>query len=1100
MRGKVDEFITSFAGSLLNYEERHSAERRLLTEDTHRLPWLTTVAKIASREIHICCIPVSDLAAKYLKYELEKIRDSTHQATTWGGQRHWWLTDGATQVTGADRVQRVVTEIIRSETSTYAFDSTSRCKVPKHQKQHDFSLFRTLAQDFVPPRAKEEDIANNKSGHAMAGASRKIGVIATRDTIHAAGRKMFDMSISGAARDKLANGRREVHGVKDLQHPNPGGWHTPGAVYTFVDQDMYIDDFAEYAGEDMCIITPDYDKLAGFGTDSVWYYTINARGEVVVTERVSGVCGATYTNQRPWNYTENDFVYIEHLGKAAFTTYNIAIQYQEGSHHKWVWLARNTTTKISKSICDMMHTVATGAPMDGVPLKKANNVVIVKGNQQNKSSHSNTYLVGMFGDINCPTYSIKDAYDQGPDTSVELTENQFKVFNLMGANRPKGYGVSEVKRTLQMHSIWRAGGIEPLLVTFFGIPVEYRPRPNIMYTRRDGSPDDGETAEHGNAVQAAPAVFGGGPGVADTKSEAAHDAYRTERFEKFQNTVDPPSGFKVVAEMLLDNFIRQVSGETGITKGSAMLCGREKIYQRRTAALQAARLQRHVELLAHLPMPKVNLKSEVLPKAGAAPRAVTQYNEEMAIQTGRLGLMIKEILKDCKFYMPGSSPHEIALAIRNVADAALIAQSDTKGSEVSGAHDTDYTKMDETYSEFIYGLFVKFVLAFVQHDDYDEVSEVLSSNVGIKAMLFGKLLSTGFKNNSGSGVTTELNTITAAFIEYMITCFAITRYMYRSRHGEELDFSTISKSAVRTALGWYTKTTELSHIYWGEFMFQDNRPDYWSVPYAVIGPKFGDDGVGAHLPKITDSDWDAAAAFVTETIGMKLKVSFSRPEDGTFFLGRYYPQPLATLASYADVARACRKISIARNTNRVKYEFKLHGYWTTDSKTPGIREYLIAVARIYGIDLRKYEGIMEVDDDDKPVLSKDMYRLLVNDKDMFYRVAGGPYEVTDEDVPLMLEAIAPQLNFGTTSEFKAWLQAMEKCATWEELDAFMCPQTDFDPDSEPENTVRMSGPIATLLDDQLPYGVDDLVTAADQAQAELIELREETASDSAPEA
>ena len=263
------------------------------------------------------------------------------------------------------------------------------------------------------------------------------------------------------------------------------------------------------------IITPEYNKLAGDGTDSAWYYTVTAQGEVVVTERVAAVNGAPYPHQRPWDYAASDFIYIEHLGKAAFTTYNVCIQYQPGSHHKWVWLARNTTTNLSKSVCDMMCDVAQGTPLDGVPLLKANNVIVVKGDSTAKQD---TFLLGLFGDTRCPTFSIKYAYDQGADTSMELTENQYKVFSLMGKNRPKGYGVSEV-RVMQMHTIWRPGGLEPLLVAFFGIPIEYRPRPNIMYTSQAGSLDDG-VGEEATAVEAAPNPAGGGPGVADSKSDA----------------------------------------------------------------------------------------------------------------------------------------------------------------------------------------------------------------------------------------------------------------------------------------------------------------------------------------------------------------------------------------------------------------------------------------------------------------------------------------------------------------------------------------------------------------------------------------------------
>jgi len=1061
VRKTVGEQVTSFLEELLIHDDRHDTEQKLLIEDAFRLPWLRTIAKIASRNIVVLCIPVSELAGKHLKHELMKIKSSTVQSTTWHGKTRWWLSDSTTQISGEDRAQRLVSALIRSETKTHAFDSTSRMKVAKHQKQSDHSIFRTLAQKFVPPPADKRTIESNESNHPVAGSSRKVGVTATRDALHAAGFLMFDESISGASRDKKATGRREVHGIKDLQHPNPDGKFKPGMVYTFVDQDMYINSFEKYAGENMVIITPEYHKLAGVGTDSVWYYTVTAQGDVVVTERVASVNGATYRIQRPWDYSANDFIFIEHLGKTAFTTYNVCIQYQKGSHHKWVWLARNTTTYLSKSICDMMLDVAesTDPEFDDLPLLKADNVNVVEGESGLKQD---TFLLGLFGESDNPTYSIKYAYDRGPNTSMELTENQYKVFNLMGKNRPKGYGVSETKRTMQMHVIWRPGGLEPLLVAFFGIPTEFRPWPNIMYTSQAGSLDE-DVAEEGNATQAAPNVAGGGPGVADTKSDAAHDAYEKKRLKEYSNKIDPPANIKDVVSLLLPCFIKQVSGETGIALGSVTLVAPQVIYDRRTQALQAARLQRNVELVAREAMPKTNLKHEVAAKASVAPRGITQYTEEMAIQTGRVGLLVKEVLKHCGFYQPGNSPYDIAMSIRKITEIAMHADDVDKGGQVSGLHDTDYSKMDETISEYIYSIFVEFVLAYVHPNDYEEVKKVLEANVDFTTMLNGKPVKTGFKNNSGSGVTTELNTVVSAFIEYVSTCFAIAKCTYRSRNNKELDLSEVRRTTIRTALKRYVeRKQDLSHLYWGDFMFKNCDVDIYSIPYSVIGPKFGDDGIGPHLPGISDEDWNASATFFTEAIGMKLKVAFSRPQDGTFFLGRYYPKPLESLASYADVVKALRKISVASNLDVEKYKQKLLGYWTTDSRTPGIREYLIAVARMYDVDLRCYEGIVEVNDDGTPVLSREMARLLATDRDMFYRVAGGPYCVTDDDVPMMLEAIANQLKYNA-SELEGWLKSLEQCTTWEELDAFQLPGMDYDPDAEPEGTVRMSGPVADLL-------------------------------------
>ena len=1104
--------VTSFLESLLKTDDRHEAEELLCKEDATRIPWLRTVAKVASRDITIMCMPVSLWAHDYLLREILHLKDTTTGCLSAEGFSGWWMVDRSTQIDGKVRALRLVSDIIRAETVSHAFDSTPRRKPRKDQKQHNHSVFRQLAYSFVPPPASPEAIARTQSNHAVAGASRNVGITATRDHLNSAGLCGFDPSISGAARDSREGtvGRRDVHDIKDLQHANPNGTFKPGMVYTFVDQDMYIDSFARFAGENMVIVTPEYDKLAGYGTDSVWYYTTtnktkSGQPEVVVAERVASDNGATYKMQRPWNYTENDFIFIEHQSKTAFTTYNVHIQYQAGSHHKWVWLARNSTTSLSKSLCDMMYSCvneeAGSEGLNAVALKKADNVVITYGDSGLKQD---TFLLGFFGDPTCPTYSIKYAHDIGPENSMELTERQFKVFNLMGKNRPKGYGVSEVARTLKMHTIWRPGGLEPLLVNFFGIPVEYRPLPNIMYTRQYGSADEGDdVGEDGPAVEAAPNPFGGGPGVAETRSDAAHEAYMEKRFKPFCNKTVPPENVERLADMLMGFFIKQVSGETAIALNSVSLCGRQVIIDKRTQALQAARLKRHTELLAKPGAHKTNLKSEVGPKASAAPRGVTQMNEEMAIQSGRVGLLIKEILKHCSFFMPGKNPHDIATAIRNLTEIADQATNDAEP-VVSGVHDTDYSKMDETISEFIFKkLFVRFVMAFVHPTDAEEVKKILMDCVDTKATLNGTTYNTGYKNLSGSGITTELNTLVSAFIEYASTCLAITKASYRKVHKKELDLKDVKNNTVRAALMRYAKDQQLAHLFWGDFMFKEGKEvDIWSVPYAVTGAKFGDDGVGPSLPGISDADWDGAAMFFTGSIGMILKVSFSRPEDGTFFLGRFYPRPLESLASYADVLKSCRKISIARNMVLEKYVLKLRGYWTTDSKTPGIREYLLAVARLYDVKLEAYEGIVELDDDGRPVLSEDMAYLLANDKDMFYRVANGPYCVADEDVAMMTDHITQTVKFEPASEFEAWCDSLAKSTTWEELDEFLLPGTDFDPDAEPEGTVRMSGPAASLLAAGTPQSsamsashaasLEELAFASELALEQLLEEQETT--------
>jgi hypothetical protein len=202
-----------------------------------------------------------------------------------------------------------------------------------------------------------------------------------------------------------------------------------------------------------------------------------------------------------------------------------------------------------------------------------------------------------------------------------------------------------------------------------------------------------------------------------------------------------------------------------------------------------------------------------------------------------------------------------------------------------------------------------------------------------------------------------------------------------------------------------------------------------------------------------------------------------------------------------------------------KYKLKLLGYWTTDSKTPVIREFLTVVAKLYEVDLRCYETIVEFDSDGVPVLTAEMADLLANDRDMFYRVAAGPYEVDDEDIPMMLRAIAPQVNYEFASELEEWLTGLAAAETWEQIDEFQLPGMDYEPDDEPEGIIRVAGPVANLLavtlsgrdsrskrcalnapaaidDPMADCSLDELAAAAEVALEQY--LREREAGDIAP--
>lgn len=1138
-RPQAKGLVTTLACNMLEALDPDTDEARRFALEfagSKGIDWMSTLARVASREISFCGLPISSIAQRWLENEFRTRQTAGIPFWKWQA----YLTDMANRGESQERMRRCISAFLRHNIYSHAFESTSRRKRPDTQKCNGHSVFRCAALAFEPQGVSEKAVERNRGNHPVAGESREMAVRQLRSYLANAGFKMFDTSISSAARDlQSTTGERPVFDIKDLMHADPSDPNTHDKVITIVDQDYYLDDLSAFSGQKIVIITREYNKLAGRGPDSTYYYTAKAReggGHVVsVTERVGDVCGAAYTDQRPWNYSENDLVYIQHRGGVGFTSYNVHTQYQPGTTVKFVWLCPQTTVFVSHACITKLYAkFLPGTRLAGTELRKADNVAYVN---VPGAPIADGFIVGMFGTIENPIVSIKFAGTVGPNTSVEMSELDYKDFVLMANGRASGYGLSEVRRVMQRMKIWREGGVEAIVAAYFKIPIAYRPLPNIMYTSAVGPGEVvQDVAQTGSAVPAAPNIAGGAPGVADTGSEAAFTAYKEKRKDAYANKTKIPVELKKVMDRLLIKFCELVSQETGVDKDSVGLQDRSVIYERRVGNA-AVRLETFNMLnLFKEGNATTNLKTEVVPKASVAPRGVTQYNEDLAIETGLVGLLVKEILKSTAWYQPGSTPGEIAAAVQRVAEVASEVQDPRSGRQDryknSGSHDTDFSKLDETYSEDMYRYFVTFTLYFTLASDKERVEKILMDNVNLITEIGAMLAKTGWKNNSGSGITTELNTFFCAFEEFVNSCFAIAMSEHERSGEKPYDWSKLTSSKLHKYLESYSTRTvrfaegsgkpDLSVSTWvkshltgwrttaeWEAMPADERAPYsfnnvYQIPYFVIGPKFGDDGIGMHMLGISDLMWGKAADYITKAIGMvhegtsTLKVTYNTPDDPYFFLGRYYPAPNISTASYSDVLKAIRKLSIAKNSEKERYVLKLHGYWTTDCCTPVLSEYLQAVARLYGVDLQAYvpeeEGMCPTTDgrftkwaweelDVREVVNSDsrLAKLFRDDRDMFYRVARGVHRgASVSDTTLMHEAIAKQLDM-TSAELTGVRAALQVASTWEEIDAIRIAP-DWDPDAEPAGTVRVDGPIKSLLDPQ-PSSANDAQRLATHKRA-----------------
>jgi len=1098
----VGEFAATHIVRDLADDHISDLERRVFTGDVSRLGYLTSLSRLGSHEVRaFCCFNLSALARQALREELAHLRDEQ----TYFGM--WFYNDTPATIPGSERVARLFNLFVRQASETHAFDQTAVRTLPASHKECDHPLFRTLAEQYEPPAPSEADRTRNGSTHPHAASARKCLVTHLRHYFASRGYVFFDYSPSGHARDSRATtGQRLVRDLKDLSHPDPAAERSfaRNEIISVIDQDVYVENFEFLRGQPFVAVTREWRQLAGQEMECAYWCTADNLDAVYWCERVAGA--DTFTHQRPFNYERSDVVYINHPGHTAFTVYSLTIKFQPGTHVKIVLGCPVVTVHASKVVCDIWaeHMNMPELMLRATPLVKRDNVKVVRAKDGTR------YLVGSFCTGAADAYSsIKFVSDVSSNSSVQLKEEQFHTFARLGQTRGVGWGMNEAKRALHQLDMYKEPGHEALIVGFFGIDATLSIRANLQYIASPGSTGESVAVQESEAkaTQAAPDPTRGLSCVRDTTTEHAFSAYYNERFKKFKNETVPDVGFQGLCTFFMERFIDNVAAETGKQRHSLRLENASVMYESRTGRLQRARQELHATSYA-VPLPSNTfLKKEVSADSGSSPRGVTSFPEARAISSGLLGRMLKQLCKDCEWYQPCNSPKQIAESLQWLGRMAQLAEfADQSGGSVKGTRVIDYTKLDETISEYLYGLFTQFVLAFTAKEDAAEVKKILDECVCFKSLLGASAFFTGYKNNSGSGLTTELNTIINAFIAYLSNIFAISMQADYNKsieeapsdEGERVDAfpfpeePVLNKAKIRKDLRafqdrLFQERADGQTLHAAIFacrtsvkpLHADGTLNHWSIPYLALGCLFGDDGAFASLPLIADGVWTAAAFFVTRVLGMKLKCECRALCMGMNFLARIYPNILVSLTSYADVRRAISKLRIAKHATGegvLKYMLKMEGYFTTDSHVPFLREFLLVVSkRIYGYDLGKRRfQLTEVAEDGSVRMTKAGAKLHALDRDTFYRMAAGPYPYEPSDDALLMESVAAELGFDGVAHAQRWLEAWKAAAnesedprkTWEELEKFHFPGCDFNPDGDPENTVRVAGPAATLLDVQ----------------------------------
>jgi hypothetical protein len=562
--------------------------------------------------------------------------------------------------------------------------------------------------------------------------------------------------------------------------------------------------------------------------------------------------------------------------------------------------------------------------------------------------------------------------------------------------------------------------------------------------------------EAARAVSAGPKITNGtNPGVF-VKDDATAAAYKTERMDAYCNKVQPPTAHKQLHKFILRQFIQCIELDTGVKAKSVHMPSFQDIEDARTKPLQKARAEtygRNGEVEAA--SARIELKNEVAHKI-VSPRGITCLEYELGIESGRLGKLLKRIVEKCRWFNPGDNPEQIADSIRHCAtmgaDAARLSPLVT-----SGGHAADYAKMDETHSEFTNTIVRSVIEYFAAESCVAEALETYDKVFNMAATLHKKKLSTGWKNSSGSGITTELNTIVSAFREMVTTSIAMVLPFAAEGTAKKLSIKhPMSANVFKTAMV-AAQTQAYTHL----FIPQDEGR-LLRMAYRYIGPKFGDDSLDPAIPLVTDEMWLMCSRYLTQCDGMKTDVEFistlpSNPQPWEY-LSRMYPSPIASGTSYCKIEKALDKLSISINSDPERYALKCRGYWTVDSKTPVVNAYLMAMARIHDFEL-------------DPLIpdEKTLDELYYADRDLYYKVKAGPYPTDEQSEELLFETAAKQLAFGTGTELQQFMEGLSKATTRKEMAEFKLPLV---PGSavkvDPPNTTRVAASSGQVTLEQQP--------------------------------
>lgn len=923
-------------------------------------------------------------------------------------------------------------------------------QIPANKESGDVRVdaktrFERAAQTYEPPTdaevAKSMPKRSTSNSHPRLAAARYHHITKLRKLADGLKYEQYDPFISSNNRDNPAHGGRPVHQLKDLANapaPRPkvaDGTKTAKRVVTLVDCLSYSHSLREYSGEDIIAWTCYYPGLAGKTDESVYY----ADSESTFTEIIGldAVVG-TWKGQLAWDFTCNDIVYVENLDGSAFTVYKVYRYPHPELLKQTVFLCAIQTVNLPYAVVDLLTLWTKGHKLSssgiGTP-HPAKNVKLVPRDPSRPFTQD--ILVMAAGTPVAPTVSVKYKNAVSPDSAVTMSIDTYHWIKYQNSCNGRGLTTHEAVKRLELYAEKDKAANQPGSAAYCELlrtVAWWGDLPCVIYydIRTSGlvpveAPVEAETAK---AVMAAPKITTNMPCVL-AKTPAAMEAYKREKMVGLANDTVPTGDWTKIADLCVKHYIEGTSRESGVKKGSLQLIDRAKVADSRTRAAQVARKEAH-GIGPSPPEPgRVENKVEAAHKTAACPRGVQNPDYDISELSGVLAKSFEPVILNLAHYHPGRQPLEIAESMREAYHQSMEHQGKYEGGGLRGV---DYTAADEKHCK----LSNKILRGMIQHYFTDEDAEdalwIYDLCFHMRLKVGSETKSSGWKNASGTGITTLLNTIVFAARELQTVIVAL---VFRAME----DAGELKAGQyVQDEAGGKMPYPNLTHAKFVKYLRSIEEWDLYMIAgqhapkvpvlqtvYSWIGPKFGDDGVDPSTPFVSNRIYECAMKYVDRQDGFirKLETSNVLDSEPVEYLSRIYPYLDGSLSSFCKVEKALDKLSVATNRDRNRYILKLKGYWQNDRNTPIVGAYLEAVSKMYQAPLTKLsEHELEV--------------LAEQDKEMYWKLVNGPFPYDEGASDRAYECVAG--DYGMTSgELREFDDKLRSLSTWEDIQGMMVP-------------------------------------------------------------